>query len=668
MKNRGIVQRIATLTIAASLARCGRQVSPPPPAAVRLVAYGSLVCAVDARDDVWCWGMVHDGATYGARAPTHIGRLAAITALVSDDGAVCARTADGRVHCAGANERAQLGGGADDRAGFAPVLAVRDAVELVRAAQRWCARTQGGELWCWGTQREQLGLDAHTSRRWEPTRVPLEAPIRRVHGGDALCVEFDDRAPQCEEGVAAAGAISAPWVTQSVDGALVRLGGRSCGLRSGTLRCGSQVFSSLPADFAPVDLFDDTLCGTTDGQLRCLGERVPETYPTMGPPDGDGWRIATLPRFTERSSSALGGCVVGRDRRAYCWGDNNTYSLGRGLLPHAHEAFEVLLDYRPRAVRGRYLDNYPAVVRLDSVVNDVALDERLYRSTSPHVRVAVRDFEPSMIGIAVGLSGVCVYGGRTRCGLGTSQVTTPFGDNRLETLFVASGDDGFARIAADRTVYWARADGNPPRRLPFTDARSVIVGRGYLCALDRNDVLSCVGADYPGTLDDPPTRAPEVIATDVVSLLHAPLVSCFIDRSGAVWCWGPDARWLWEPEVRGPIASPRRVPLPVRARDFAASNGTMCLVGEDRGVLCAGRNDVGQAGRAPTRRPSPWTTIEGVRDVDSLHLSEQQACAHAAPFSRARCWGATMGGGERYGRVVRQRVALPVALPERFEP
>lgn len=670
MNARGLAQRFASLWTTVLLAHCAQRVAPPPPIGARLVVHGDTSCALDERDTLWCWGMVHDGATYEVRPPTLVGQLAAVAQLVTASGAVCARTTDGAVHCAGANERGQLGAGAADRGSLARVESIADTVELVVSAQRFCARTQDGALWCWGASRARSADGSTVLRTWAPTRVTLAAPITRVHGGVALCVEFASGAPQCEQGLAAAGSITAPWVEQSVDGALVRVSDRTCALRERTLRCGEREFTALPADFTALSLLDDTLCGTTEGTLRCRGPRVAVTFPTMGAPDAEGWQTAALPRFAQLSASARGGCVVSEDRRVSCWGDNHRGALARGLPPLQHEVAEIYMAWQPRYLSGRYLVDYPAVIRLDSVVWDLALDERLHATRGlarEHLGVYMRDFEPSVRGLAVGSSGACVYGERTRCRIGTDAVIAPFGDSRGETQLVASGDDGFARIATDGAVYWARADGSPTRRMPFSDARSVIVARGYLCAVDRNDILSCVGDDYPGTLGDPPTRAPEVIATDIATLVHLPNLSCAIDRAGAVSCWGADARWLWEPDVHGAVNRPRPLALPVRAKHLSAADDTLCVLAQDGTVQCRGNNESGQAGQPPSRRPSPWTTVVGVRDAVSLRSSSQQSCAFVESLEVARCWGMVLGGDDRYGRIVRQRQAVEVSLPQRFE-
>jgi len=76
-----------------------------------------------------------------------------ITALASGDNFVCGLTRAGQVFCAGQNTLAQLGGGDHDpHAGAVRVRGLEHVVQISAAAIHGCARTDAGEVWCWGAE------------------------------------------------------------------------------------------------------------------------------------------------------------------------------------------------------------------------------------------------------------------------------------------------------------------------------------------------------------------------------------------------------------------------------------------------------------------------------------------------------------------------------------
>jgi hypothetical protein len=99
----------------------------------------------------------------------------------------CASYPDGHVACWGDASRGQLGPGVP-RAAFqqATVRGLPPVVEVAAAALYSCARTRGGEVWCWGGDNEQGQLGTA-----EPGPAPRLVP--GVQGAVGLSL-FGERA------------------------------------------------------------------------------------------------------------------------------------------------------------------------------------------------------------------------------------------------------------------------------------------------------------------------------------------------------------------------------------------------------------------------------------------------------------------------------------------
>ena len=90
----------------------------------------------------------------------------------------CARSDSGEVWCWGGNDYSQLGDGSTaDSATPVAVIGLPAVEQISIGVQFGCARTEAGEVWCWGSNSSgQLGgLQSNTG--WFPP-----APIKGVHG------------------------------------------------------------------------------------------------------------------------------------------------------------------------------------------------------------------------------------------------------------------------------------------------------------------------------------------------------------------------------------------------------------------------------------------------------------------------------------------------------
>lgn len=144
-----------------------------------LSAGGYHSCIVMSDDTVWCWGSnangeLGDGTTTPSKVPVEVD-LSAITIpsgvtvdeVSCSDGrhkqeSTCLRLSDGTAYCWGANDHGELGDGATTprSAPSTPVdtsgLGGAKLVQLASAQFAKCGRTDTGDVWCWGEDRNGI--------------------------------------------------------------------------------------------------------------------------------------------------------------------------------------------------------------------------------------------------------------------------------------------------------------------------------------------------------------------------------------------------------------------------------------------------------------------------------------------------------------------------------
>lgn len=152
------------------------------------LALGPATSCAIVEDGVRCWGR---GGALGAAAdqlsPAPLPGVAGGVATVAPGGRHTCVLGEGGVACLGTNRWGQLGDGSRtprtpavtvvpntlDVAAVAPGTQTPPSViDLAAGVDHTCARFVGGELRCWGTNREgQLGLPTRERFRTEPTRT-----------------------------------------------------------------------------------------------------------------------------------------------------------------------------------------------------------------------------------------------------------------------------------------------------------------------------------------------------------------------------------------------------------------------------------------------------------------------------------------------------------------
>ena len=343
-------------------------------------AGGDHTCGIRRSGRLFCWGsdnfgQLGNGATTGPRStPAEVSGTATDWASVSAGARhTCAVKTTGRLYCWGDDNNDQLGNGAP--AGDRPT-----PVEVSGAATNWASVSAGGghtcavktthRLYCWGGDLNgQLGNGTAIGNRATPVQVAgTAANWASVSAGVRhTCALKTTRRLYCwgadNNGRLGNGTISGdrPVPGQvaggATDWASVTAGGHTCALKtSRRLYCwggdlngqlgngGTTADQRSPVEvvggatnWATVDVGAVNTCARkTIGRLYCWGADVSGQL-------GNG---GTLPGTDQASPAQVAGggtdwatvdvgdahaCARITTGRLYCWGNNNSGTLGNGV-------------------------------------------------------------------------------------------------------------------------------------------------------------------------------------------------------------------------------------------------------------------------------------------------------------------------------------------------
>jgi hypothetical protein len=163
------VQQVVT-SFAAFLASSAR------PAVTSAVDNDDFTCALTTGGEVYCWGgndggQLGNGTLTGSLSPVRSslppGGYKALSAM---NGGVCALAEGGDAYCWGVNRGGRFGTGEGESAEPVPVRVVADFPwrQVTLGDDRACGVREDGQVYCWGSRPEWLGIDADTS-----TELPL---------------------------------------------------------------------------------------------------------------------------------------------------------------------------------------------------------------------------------------------------------------------------------------------------------------------------------------------------------------------------------------------------------------------------------------------------------------------------------------------------------------
>lgn len=297
----------------------------PAPAAslpVHVAAAGDdHTCALATAGGVRCWGhrgrgKLGDGTTASALQPAAIaGSYTAITAGAESH--TCAVTAAGAPHCWGLNVDGQLGNGSTVTASTTPVAVTVPAGltfdQVDAGATHSCARTVGGDVYCWGVNwAGQLG-DGTTAQRVSAVRVnaPAGVSLTRLSVGGLHSCAIDANDVLYCWGYNGSGQIGDGTLDEAHSP--VAIGGA---LRFDAVAAGGS----------------HTCAVTTSGEVRCWGYNAEGQLGDGSTNDAASPVIADLGGATAVDVSAgdVHSCARDVSGNAYCWGANYDGQVGDG--------------------------------------------------------------------------------------------------------------------------------------------------------------------------------------------------------------------------------------------------------------------------------------------------------------------------------------------------
>ncbi|MEO0811282.1 MAG: hypothetical protein AAFY60_00370 [Myxococcota bacterium] len=331
---------------------------------------------------VYCWGSNEyqelgvPGAALATTTPIEVALpspAVAVSTRGNEDGAEtahsCALLEDGTLACWGRNGSGQLGlGPGAPNPVLSPTLlpSPTNAVAISVGGGHSCARTQTGELWCWGSNnRGQLGVPAAGNSSNTPVSVPSptddpwtshctgQLHSCAVSGGIVYCWGFNSDA---QIGVPPGENLTTPNpidADPSLRFSLVTCGDfHSCALADDqrAFCWGGNGFGNLGREPTELDgapgpvngqlSFEFLSCGrshccglesggslwcwgrNTQGQLGVGPDVIDRFRPTRTSGPEDGWTALAL---GEQHS-----CAVREDQFLWCWGANTDGQLGLG--------------------------------------------------------------------------------------------------------------------------------------------------------------------------------------------------------------------------------------------------------------------------------------------------------------------------------------------------
>lgn len=690
----------------------GAPFTETPPAPVAKVVGGYFhTCARLTDDRVWCWGSNEQGQL-GFGAPTlYVPTPARVNLTdVADVAAgafhTCALTRGGEVYCWGRNAELQLGVTAPPFA-YAPVR-VLDAparvTGLALGAAHSCVSTQGGQVFCWGSNRDgAVGVASSANGPVPPTMVP-GVSARVVAAGDAftcagggstvwcwgrnlygeLGVEVD-RVAQSSTPREIVLAVAAGDSLDSLDAG----GFAACARGARGVRCWGRTdlgaipgAPSAPAQVTPVAVPHYVTAPPVLGYVNQCSVDAADALRCWGANDLGASGGGSVTRLTSPPSAALPFTVQRVDGRAVvglgsahtcavdstgvlrCWGARYFGQLGDGRVALAPTPVEVpALSGAVALAAGRA---FTCARRASAPeVSCVGLNNvgQLGGSSAPIAPLPTTEPVPVTV-TRDRLSGAALHsisrmsaGASHACAITTTGGLLCWGFNHRGQTNPASGAAGVGF--------------NATQVLNSLNATNVSCGASHTCAVDALRLAHCWGSNDRGesgqaTLGVRATGAPVPGLANVVAIAAGSAFTCARTLTGRVECFGANEFGQCGTGAAQPtnITLPAaRVPvMPSGAAEVTAGAQHACaLVGS--GVWCWGANHRGQLG-APVAEPRfipQATRVMGLGAAEELRTGAGFTCARVA--GRVWCWGANHRGQLGDGTFTDRAAPVEVRLP-----
>lgn len=431
-------------------------------------------------------------------APTRFGGAAGARRLVAGAAHVCVLAQDGRVRCAGTNERGELGRGGHD-AGTNELVAVGDvhgATEIAAGAHHTCARTPDGTR-CWGDD----GGAQVSGTRVTFAATAMTGATMLVSGWDHTCALGGDGALWCwgsgdagQLGAASAGDRLLPTRAQLPGlGVITEIAAgpeSTCVLSAGSVWCfgGSTRGRQESPDLGAISDAVHIGGGGRSVQVVRAGGEITSYGAASGARLEAGRREAGPGRLPVEVARVVGDgafvCALGVDGRVWGWGSDFGGEVGDG---------------------GDGVRDTPT-----PVIAPIPMP------ASPEAREHLYESCDSACGVMTDVR-LLTSRGRSTCAVLTS--------GRIACW----GEDGHDVFAED--VRFAR---RPVLLDDVEHAESACLGARFLCVLHEDGTVRCRGNALAGA-----ERNAELATLDhVTQIACGGTHACALREDGSVQCWG----------------------------------------------------------------------------------------------------------------------------------
>lgn len=586
---------------------------------VEVVVSRAHRCALDDEGDVYCWGLagsnrVGAGRNVGSSIPYKLSLPEKARKITVTSRSTCAVLINGSVYCWGENFRGVLG---TDRLHVSEFLIEAfnglNIVDIKGSISGYhvCAKDVDKNLYCWGGNTNgQLGLGSTSTQEIASNQVVLDNVETFAVGGEHTCAVTTQEELFCwgknnfgQLGVSGDDSTTPTLVSSSGWGQIVAGSDHGCGLLRGQLNCwGRNTYKQLGIDVFP-----------NKGQL----------YPV----NIDG--VAAVSHIYTAHNNT---CIMDVQQRVYCWGRNNSRSLGR------NSGFNIL----------------PIHIEELTGIQRLSLGEEA--------------------SCALNADGILGCWGDTfgeEIGVARTKIEPIFSGFEFSNLFIGATGSLYCGADSSSTGHcWkgllsnearihSKSDFIPRARPDLGIVKQIASGFAHRCYINDRDALYCWGQNASGQLGNGTTSSspiqlePELILSNIQSIAIANNTTCALSLNGRVHCWGDNrngiaglgAAIVTQPNPTELLALPEVAQLEAGAHHFCART-----VGDD--LWCWGLN----AGPGRTSYNVP-TQVTGLPEVKDLRAGRETTC-FLDDSKQLWCWGASsILGGSADSAAVPRRVS-----------